>query len=157
MNDQLAKWVTTAVLLLSLLVANDAHAIRCRVTVGPVNFGIYMPLSPTSVDVIGQIDVRCQAQPGSFTVLIGPGISGNQLARTLSAGGASILNYNLFVDAARTRIWGDGSPPTATVSGIRRDRGRPTFYNYPVYGRIFAGQPANPGTYNDTLVVTVLF
>jgi spore coat protein U-like protein len=116
-----------------------------------------MPVSSTHVDVIGQIDVRCMSQPGSFTVIIGSGISGDQLARTLTAGGSTILNYNLYVDAARTQIWGDGSPPTATVSGIRRNRGRQTFYNYPVYGRIFAGQPANPGVYSDNLIVTVLF
>ena len=68
-----------------------------------------------------------------------------------------MLNYNLYQNAARTLIWGDGSPPTVTVSGVRTTRGRPTFYNYPIYGRIFANQSPNPGAYVDNIVVTVLF
>lgn len=157
MNDRYVHWIRCALLLAGLLTAPASHAIQCRVSVVPINFGIYMPWSPTPVDVVGQINVRCMAQPGSFTVIVGPGISGNQLDRTLAAGGTNTLNYNLYVDAARTMIWGDGTLPTSTVSGIRSSRGRPTFYNYPVYGRIFAAQPANPGNYTDNLVVTVLF
>jgi spore coat protein U-like protein len=157
MNVSLTRLVHLAAVGIALLTSTDAYAIRCKVSVNPINFGIYMPVSPTNVDVNGQIDVRCQAQPGSFTVIIGPGVSGNQLARTLSAGGTGLLDYNLYIDAARTRIWGDGNLPTFVVSGVRSSRGRPTNYIYPVYGRIFAGQGANPGIYNDNLLVTVLF
>jgi spore coat protein U-like protein len=159
------NWVTKRRLTPTLFVAVvfvlfaplPAHAIQCRITVTPFNFGIYSPIAPAHLDVIGQLDVRCQAQPGSFTVILGPGISGNQLARTMSAGGASILNYNLYRDPARTQIWGDGTPPTFVVSGVRTDRGRPTFYNYPIFGRVFANQAPAPGQYSDTIVATVLF
>lgn len=142
---------------LSCMLPDVAQAIQCRITVSPISFGIYMPLTPTSVDVIGQFDVRCQAQPGSFTIIVGPGISGDQLARTLSAGGPDLLDYNIYTDAARTQIWGDGTPPTFLMSGVRPSAGRPTFYNYPIYGRIFANQAPNAGIYNDNLLVTVLF
>ena len=144
-------------LLSAVLFSPQAHAINCRVTLFAIDFGIYMPLTTTPVDITGQIDVRCQAQPGFFTVVIGPGVSGDQLARTLTTGGPDVLNYNLYRDAARTQIWGDGTPPTFVVSGVRPSKGRPTFYNYPVYGRIFANQAPNPGIYNDNLLVTVLF
>jgi spore coat protein U-like protein len=134
-----------------------AHAINCRISLGLINFGLYMPLTAVPVDVVGQFDVRCQAQPGTFAVIIGAGISGDQLARTLSAGGADVLNYNLYRDAARTQIWGDGTPPTFMVTGSRPGPGRPTSYSYPVYGRIFANQAPNTGLYSDNLLVTVLF
>ncbi len=134
-----------------------AHAINCRISLGPINFGLYMPLTAVPVDVVGQFDVRCQAQPGTFAVIIGAGISGDQLARTLSAGGADVLNYNLYRDAARTQIWGDGTPPTVMVTGSRPSQGRPTSYSYPVYGRVFANQAPNTGIYSDNLLVTVLF
>jgi len=140
-----------------LLIPPRAQAIQCRITVTPFNFGIYSPTAPAHLDVIGQLDVRCQAQPGSFTVILGPGISGNQLARTMSAGGTTVLNYNLYRDAARTQIWGDGTPPTFVVSGIRTVQGRPTFYNYPIFGRVFANQAPAPGQYSDTIIATVLF
>lgn len=44
----------------------SAMAINCEVTVGPLDFGVYMPLTPTPVDVIGQFDVRCVANAGSY-------------------------------------------------------------------------------------------
>ena len=140
-----------------VLVADIAQAINCRVRVSPVNFGTYTPLTPVHLDVTGQIEVRCQAQPGTFEVQFGPGTSGDQTARTLNAGGANILFYNLYRDAGRTQIWGDGIPPTFVVTGARTARGRPTIYNYPVYGRIFANQAPNSGQYSDNIVVTVLF
>lgn len=156
----LARVVSTATaagVIFAALAPGIAFAINCRVTVVAMNFGTYMPLTPTHVDVSGQLEVRCQAQPGTFTVTIGPGVSGDQLARTLSAGGGSVLHYNLYRDAARTQIWGDGTPPTFTVSGVRNSRGRPTFHNYPVYGRLFANQSPNAGIYGDNVLVTVLF
>lgn len=155
-THQLGKAIC-AIAVSILLLPATAHAINCRINLGPINFGLYMPLTPASVDVIGQFDVRCQSQPGSFVITIGSGISGNHLARTLSAGGGNILNYNLYRDAARTQIWGDGTPPTFTVTGSRTNSGRPSFFNYPVYGRIYANQAPNTGTYSDNLLVTILF
>ncbi len=140
-----------------LLVPDLAHAINCRVTLVAMNFGLYTPMTTVHVDVMGQINVRCQAQPGSFTVTIGPGSSGDHTARTMLSATSDILNYNLYRDASRTQIWGDGTPPTFVVSGMRPSQGRPTFYDYPIYGRIFANQVPNAGRYNDNPVVTVLF
>jgi spore coat protein U-like protein len=139
------------------LIPEQAHAINCRITLFPINFGIYMPLRSTPLDVTGTLNVRCMAQPGSFTVVIGPGVSGNQLARTLVSGASNSLNYNMYENASRTLIWGDGAPPTVTVSGVRPARGRPTEYTYPLYGRIFANQAPAPGIYNDNILVTILF
>lgn len=157
MNGSAIKALVLAGVLTILLVPDLAHAINCRVTLVAMSFGTYSPMTASNVDVMGQVNIRCQAQPGSFTVTIGPGLSGNQLARTLVTTGPGILNYNLYRDPARMQIWGDGSPPTFTVSGVRSSQGRPTVYNYPIYGRIFAGQTPDPGMYNDNPVVTVLF
>lgn len=154
---QIARTCGFLCLLSVLLLSERAHAINCKITVFPINFGIYMPLRPTPSDVTGSLNVRCMAQPGSFTVQIGPGTSGNQLARTLVSGGTNTLNYNLFQNAARTLIWGDSTPPTVTVSGVRSGKGRPSNFSYPVYGRIFANQAPSPGIYNDNILVTILF
>ena len=149
--------IAVAALMLALLSPGNAHAIQCKVMVTPINFGVYMPMTSTPVDVAGDLTVRCQAQPGTFSVMIGTGISGDQTARAMSAGGAALLFYNLYRDPARTEIWGDGTPPSFTVSGVRAGKGRPSFFNLPVYGRIFANQAPDAGVYNDNLVVTVLF
>ena len=150
--NRLAILVITAVLF-----PGAAEAINCRVTVSPLAFGLYNPGQATPLDSVANLTVRCQAQPGTYAVLIGPGLSGNQLARTMLAGAGQVLNYNLYRDPARTQIWGDGNPPTFLVTGARTAKGRPTFYDHPVYGRIFGNQLPDPGTYTDTLMVTVLF
>ena len=143
--------------VLLLAIPHLASAIQCKLRVNPINFGVYEPMTTIHLDVIGQIRVRCQAQPGTFSVSIGPGISGDQLARSLSAGGGNVLFYNLFRDAARTQIWGDGTPPTFVVAGSRTTVGRPSVFNFPIYGRVFANQAPDPGLYSDNLVITVLF
>lgn len=120
-------------------------------------FGTYMPLTPTPLDVATQVTVRCVAQPGTFEILVGPGFSGNQLMRALSNGAAGTLNYNIYRDAARTQIWGDGTPPTFTVTGARTSRGRPSFHLYTMYGRAFANQAPQPGAYTDDPMTTILF
>ena len=143
--------------VLLLAIPHLASAIQCKLRVNPINFGVYEPMTTIHLDVIGQIRVRCQAQPGTFSVSIGPGTSGDQLARSLSAGGGNVLFYNLFRDAARTQIWGDGTPPTFVVAGSRTTVGRPSVFNFPIYGRVFANQAPDPGLYSDNLVITVLF
>ena len=130
----MSAWLTRLIVMgfvaTTLLAPDSAHAIRCRITVSPINFGTYMPLSPSNVDVVGQFNVRCQAQPGTFTITIGPGLSGNQFSRTLVSAGQP-LRYNLYRDAARTQVWGDGTPPSFVVTGRRTNRGPPDVLQLP--------------------------
>ena len=102
------------------LLPGIANALNCSITLNPLSFGMYTPAGTVPLDAVSDITVRCVAQPGTYAVSIGPGLSGNQLIRTLSAGGSNILNYNLFRDPARTQIWGDGTPPTFVVAGDRK-------------------------------------
>ena len=134
-----------------------ANAINCTITLNPLPFGMYSPGGAVPLDAVSDITVRCVAQPGNYSVSIGPGLSGNQLLRTMLAGGGGFLNYNLFRDPARSQIWGDGTPPSFVVVGSRPSVGRPTFNVHPLYGRVFGGQTPNPGNYADNLLVTVLF
>ena len=81
----------------------------------------------------------------------------NHLARLMSAGGGNTLDYNLYIDPARLQIWGDGTLQSFVVTGVRPNKGQPSTYNYPIYGRVFANQAPNAGQYVDNLVVTVIF
>ncbi len=88
-------------------------------------------------------------------ISIGPGGSGDQLARELLFG-AIPLAYNLFTDSGFGTIWGDGGGGTGTVTiaGL----GMATIGNTIVYGRIplAAAQVAVTGIYTDTVLVTIL-
>ena len=65
--------------------------------------------------------------------------------------GANILNYNLYTNAARTTVRGDGSGGTSTqaTNGTNVTR--------TVYGRIPALQNAFVGSYSDAIIVTIVY
>lgn len=66
---------------------------------------------------------------------------------------ADSLLYNVYLDAARTAIWGDGTQGSqiwvAPNPPVR------TRINVPIYGRIPAGQNIGVGSYGDTLMITI--
>jgi spore coat protein U-like protein len=65
--------------------------------------------------------------------------------------GSDQLNYNLFVDASRVVVWGDGSGGSSTVALTAAAA------DIPVYGRVPGGQNVPAGSYIDTIVVTVTY
>jgi spore coat protein U-like protein len=149
---------------LALLAAFRVEALpSCTVSAtGPV-FGIYNPLSGAALDSNGSVIVTCTrlgAGGNRFngTVTLSPGASGTFAARTMRAG-APTLNYNLYLDAAYTQVWGDGTASTFDWTfAMRLTRRNPTQQvTGIVYGQIAARQDVAPGSYVDTIVVTVTY
>jgi spore coat protein U-like protein len=124
---------------------------KCAASASAVNFGVYNPLSPASLDVTGSAIVDCNAN-ATVTVTLSAGSSGDQGQRTLVSG-LLTLSYQIYTNASRTTIWGDGVGGTGTVT-VSRTGGPVTV---PLYGRIRARQNVMPGTYTDMLVMTVIF
>ncbi len=143
-------------LLCLLLMAGTANAaLRCRINTVPMDFGAYSPLAAAPNDTIGTVTARCQGGTGLITFHLSPGNSGDAGARLLF-NGPSQLPYNIYMDAPRTRIWGDGTGGTSEASRIQNRRGRME-HSVTAYGRIPAGQDATVGLYSDDIVVTVIF
>jgi spore coat protein U-like protein len=96
---------------------------------------------------------------GTYNVKLSKGGSNSYAPRQMKSSSNNTLNYNLYTDAARTSIWGDGTSDTTFVS----DASLLTLLGhvvreYDVYGRILANQQTTPpGTYNDTITVTVTY
>ena len=147
-------FIKIIILLLFLFLSIKAHS-ACTVTTTGINYGTYDVFSTNPTDSTGAITITCnEAPPAIVTISIGPspnsGRFNPRMMRHSSLG--DLLNYNLFTDASRTVIWGDGTQGTSTV--IRRvTRGRP--WNATVYGRIPAGQDIPMGQYGETLTVTI--
>lgn len=143
--------VSLAALLVAL--AGTAGAQTCNVAVRrDVTFGTYDPIASSPLDTWGEIAAKC-APPGSAPVAriqLGTGGSGSFSPRVL-AGGGDGLAYNLYVDAARTRVWGDGTGGT-TSRTLEPDV---TWQSAPVYARIPPGQDVRAGSYGDAVVVTI--
>jgi spore coat protein U domain-containing protein, fimbrial subunit CupE1/2/3/6 len=138
-------------------VSGNCTAASCSVAASGVNFGTYNPLSGTPKDAAGTVTFSCNVLAGllmSWTVSLSTGNSGSYAPRLLS-NGVSTLSYNLYTSAAHSSVWGDGTGVTGLVSDhVLLIVGLNTF-NYPVYGRIPAGQDAAAGGYTDTIMVTV--
>jgi spore coat protein U-like protein len=114
-------------------------------------FGRYDPTSAAPLDAATTIQYGCP--PGQpVRISIDAGQSGTFAARELRNGG-EVLRYNLFLDAARTTVWGDGTGGSS-IGPLVRGIGQSVITAW-VFGRIAAGQDAAPGAYGDTLRVTL--
>ncbi len=139
-----------AVMLAVGLVGGAVPAGAASCTMGLINvvFGTYNTLSASSLDGAGSVGVTCDVT-SSFQVALSKG-QGSFAARQLQSG-ANLLYYNLYTDALRSLIWGDGTVGTTLVSGSG------TAATYTVYGRIPGGQNLPAGSYTDSITVTLDF
>jgi len=152
------KFSKITLMAMALLVVTPAWgaAKNCKVTVLAVNFGLFDNLN-FPVDANGQVAVGC-AQTGPVTIQIDAGQNSNNSfqPRRMSAAAGQTLNYNLYVDSARTVVWGDGlTGSTQTVVITSGKNNAPA--TYPIYGRIFSGQAATLGVYSDNIIVSVIY
>lgn len=155
------KWSSTY-LLAALLLSHEANAIySCSINTSGLNFGQYRPFNAAAQENTGNISVSCSLLQVvgllvSYEIRLSAGQSGSFSNRRLNTG-SNNLNYNLYRNAARTQVFGNGTAGTAYVSdGYLLSVGVIT-RNYPVYGRIPAGQNVRAGTYADTITVTVTY
>lgn len=132
----------------------------CSVASDGATFGAYDSLRQATVSGVGSITVTCRADAKgaeiSYEIALGTGQSQDFAQRRMTAG-AAVMRYNVYRDASHTTVWGDGSGATAIVTdsyvaGPSHER-----RSYPVYGLIPGGQNLAPGTYGDTLIVTVTY
>jgi spore coat protein U-like protein len=130
-------------------------ALNCSFdSVTGVDFGLYDVFNPGRTTATGSITFRCTGAGGTnlMTMSFSTG-SGTFSNRTLISG-ANTLRYNLYLDAANTQIWGDGTSGTFVFSIDPNSSGRRTVT---VYGTIPAGQDVGVGSYTDTITVTMNF
>ena len=124
----------------------------CTIDSSGLEFGIYDPLDPFPLDATGGITYTCSAHI-VVAIAMTPGTSGS-FERTM-AGGADKLAYNLYLDSARTRMWGDGALGTSVYVDL--DPPKDSAIGVPVYGRIPARQSVAEGRYADNLMVVMIF
>src|SRR4030095_15616730 len=111
-----------AIVVLLLFGAEPAlGSASCSVAATGVSFGAYDISLVTPDDSTGDVTVTCSyVPPGGATgvniqVSLSPGVSGSYSPRQMAFGPAR-LNYNLYRDAARTSIWGNGLSGTGIAT-----------------------------------------
>ena len=132
------------------LTASPVWAEECHVTVNSIRFDMYDVNSASPSNATGSIQVICSSQT-TLTITLDAGMhaGGNFSQRSMASGSDNLL-YNLFLDAAATQIWGDGTQGTSVYTGLSN-----TVIS--VYARIPSRQNVIPGEYQDSIVFTVIW
>jgi len=128
---------------------SSAQALVCTVSTTGVVFGAYSFFTPWPRLSTGSVSIGCDAV-AAYSIAMNGGYTGT-FARLMTSG-ANRLTYNLYTDATRTVVWGDGTGGSMRVSSSGT-----TGATHTVYGRIPALQNVPAGSYSDLLIVTVEF
>lgn len=135
-------------LLLGGAASRPALAASCTVASSGINFGAYDPVDAADTRGTGTIRLSCDQSVSATVALNGGGAS--PLDHAMRSG-ASQLAYDLYVDAQRAAIWGDGTSGSQTVTFTG------TVVDHSVYGAIRARQRVSAGSYTDTITLTVSY
>jgi spore coat protein U-like protein len=121
----------------------------CNVSATSVNFGSAGILSGNT-DAQGTLSIQCSSSL-PYTVSLNGGNAGatDPTQRKMSFSSANVT-YGLYRDTARSLPWGS-TVGTDTTSGT----GTGVTQTQTVYGRVGAQTTPQPGTYTDSVVVTV--
>lgn len=127
----------------------------CEVQATSINFG-NVP-SATDVTGTGTITVTCSSGT-PYTVTLDGGLHAGNTHRFLASSAGGSVAYDLYKDAANTQVWGDSGfastyPNGTAVVGTGTGSGQPLT----VFGKTLSNTANVPGTYTDTVVVTVIF
>ncbi len=127
----------------------------CSISATSIVFGNYDTVTPVPLDTVGNIVYRCGSQDHDITISLDRGDAPSFSQRRMVKG-TEPLFYNLYLDAARTVIWGDGTGGTQTYF-IHNPQQNNKDISVPVYGRIPGSQDVSVGSYSNTIVVTLNF
>ena len=103
-------------------VAPVAWAASCGVAATAVAFGSYVSPAGSTVDSSGTVSVTCTPDKillvcsTNYTIALSAGGSVLVYSPRRMAGGGYTLDYNLYSNASRTTIWGDGTGGTSVVA-----------------------------------------
>ena len=141
----------------ALLLGACAAQAACTVSLGNLSFGPYDPLSGAPATTSGNATVNCNDSPApTVQIQLSPSsVSGGFFPRRMqNAAAGDTLDYNFYADVGATQVWGDGTGGTTT-------RTQKVTTNSPwsvtFYGRIAVNQNVAPGSYSDTLTITIVF
>jgi len=142
------------VVAVTLWAARAGAAGMCTISATAVTFGNYNVFNAAAVDSTGTVTYRCSGGASNIAITLSKGTSATYSPRRMSRSG-ELLNYNLYTDAARSTVWGDGTAGTVVYSfAIPPNNSN---VNVTVFGRIPAGQDVSAGSYSDTITATINF
>lgn len=163
------RYASFALCALILGALGSAYAqVQCSVPAGAtLSFGTYDDSLALDLDVSVALSVECcRTSGGTQTATVGVGIgpsthSGLITTRQLrNAADGTLMNYQLYYGSFGGTVWGDGLSGGSLyneVVTVNRPCNKPAAIplTSPIFGRVFQLQPVTPGTYTDSLTITV--
>lgn len=128
----------------------------CNVSGSTLAFGSAInPIGTVPVDATATLTIECTAAtPFSVALSAGTNAGGiTNFSQRKLKNGSYTLGYQLYVDAGRTSVWGDGTNSSTTYGG----NGTGGVLSVTIYGRLPTLTGTVPGTYTDTVTVTVTY
>ena len=141
--------------ILILIFAIPAFAGNCswNTTPSAIAFGTYSVFSVANAATTTNFSFRCT--PNQYARLILT--RGNSVAylptRTMLSG-ANVANYNVYLDAAGSLVWGDTTAGSVSYDVYNSTPQNKDFIDN-MYGIMPSGQDLPAGTYTDTLFATL--
>ena len=130
-----------------IVVQADCRIIKVR----KLKFGTHGLLT-NNVDVRRRLRIRCtKGTPFDIGLDAGTGAGATTSVRKMSNGGATI-DYGMYKNKARTKNWGN-TIGVDTKSGTGTGKNQ----NFSIYGRVPPQTTPAPGTYVDTITVTITY
>ena len=129
----------------------------CSATATALAFSAYTP-GAGAVANNSTVNVKCTKNTPYTVALNGGTTPGGSVAQRLMAFGANTLQYNLYTTGAFTTVFGDGSGASKTEAGTGAGLAIATAFT--VFGQLpdnATNQAAVPGSYTDTITVTVSY
>ena len=126
----------------------------CTISTTSVAFGTYNVFSPTALDSTGTVTIKCNGSASNVSIDLDKGGAGLFANRAMSGSGTSLF-YNLFVDAARASIWGDGTESTSHYTNANPANNQNIVVT--IYARVSGGQDVPAGSYTNSITAVVNF
>ncbi len=150
-NNALEAQSSSATLTVSATVKKN-----CIITTTSINFGVYHAITTNRtapLDATGTITVACTKGSEAKIELNDGQNSPGRPRRMSQSSGREYLEYDIYKNASRTDVWGNGVFDRMDIGPAPSRHPRV----FTTYGRVPGGQDAVVGSYTDTVVATVLF
>lgn len=136
--------------VVSITLQND-----CTITFNDISHGTVTSLSADNDAASVGNNISCSFAD-SYDIALNVGTGGGDFTARKLSNGAETLDFNVYTDASRSAIWGDGSGGTGVLSGT--STGGNVADPLVVYTRVFGSQTGKPeGTYSSTITATATF
>ncbi len=136
----------------------------CNIVTTPVAFGKYDPVSTETTIGEGSVSLACTkgTKPSAIRLDYGKNSAGTEARAMSTDSGSDLLKYELYkpitgggkCSNANSEIWGNTAITGLTIAEIPNVV---TPNSFSVCGKIAARQLVQPGSYKDTITVTVDF